>query len=183
MKITITGHTNIEKIHGYPVPENGYNNDALAKTYNEILEGLKKFCETSSINFSDLTLVSGMARGVDEVFALIAMKHNLELILAIPGSINWHQNRGTSRGIRAQAVFYNEILMYKKISSIIEVKKTYNGLNFQFVNIARNQFMVDTSDYVFSYKAYDSTGTDDCITRAKKKGNYTGNFRVKEDNW
>jgi hypothetical protein len=36
--------------------------------------------------------------------------------------------------------------------------------------------MVDISDGVFCYKSYDSTGTDDCIKRAKLQSKFVGNL-------
>ena len=179
MKIAITGHTNIEKATGLGLKEkNGkkYNKKAFDLTYKQIEDNLKLFCKKNNIKFKELTLISGMARGIDEVFAILAIRNNLKLILSIPGSIQWHKNRSLSRDMRAQAIYYEKILNYKNIESINEIKKDYNNGNFYFVNMARNQHMVDIADGVFCYKSYDSRGTDDCINRAKKKGNFLGNL-------
>jgi len=179
MKIAITGHTNIEKAVGmelkYP---NGimYNKKAFDKVYENIEKGLQSFCKQYGLELSELTLISGMARGVDEVFAIFAIRNKMKLILSIPGSIKWHKNRGLSRGMRAQAVYYDKILEYWNLSSVHEVSKNYKEGNFHFVNMARNQQMVDIADGVFSYKSYDSTGTDDCINRAKQLEKYLGNI-------
>lgn len=181
MKIAITGHTNIEKAVGlelkYPNGSN-YDKNAFEIVYNEIESGLKLFCEKEKIDFNSLILISGMARGVDEVFAIVAIRNNLELILSIPGSIHWHKNRGLSRDMRAQAVYYDKILKYDKLIEKNEIGKNYNEETFYLVNLARNQHMVDIADGVFCFKSYDSTGTDDCIKRAKKKGNFLGNLHL-----
>jgi hypothetical protein len=181
MKLAITGHTNIEKAVGlelkYPNGSN-YDKNAFEQVYTEIETGLKSFCKEKNIDFQTLTLISGMARGVDEVFAIVAIRNNLELILSIPGSIHWHKNRGLSRDMRAQAVYYDKILKYEKLTEKYEISKNYNGETFYLVNLARNQHMVDIADGVFCFKAYDSTGTDDCIKRAKKKGNFLGNLHL-----
>jgi len=177
--VSITGHTNIEKALGLDlVQEHGatYNKEAFYKVYSEILEGLIAFCKEKQIQLSDLTLVSGMARGVDEVFAFVAIRNGLKLILSIPGSISWHRNRTLSRNMRAQAIYYDEILAYNNLVNTVEVTKSYNGGNFNLVNLARNQHMVDISDGVFCYKSYESTGTNDCILRAKKQNKFIKNL-------
>lgn len=179
MKIAITGHTNIEKAMGlelkYPNGSN-YDKNAFELVYAEIESGLKAFCEEKNIDFQTLTLISGMARGVDEVFAIVAIRNNLNLIISIPGSVKWHRTRSLSRDMRAQAIYYDKILHYEKLIEQYEIGKDYNGDIYYLVNLARNQHMVDIADGVFCFKAYDSTGTDDCVKRSKKKGNFLGNL-------
>lgn len=176
MKIAFTGHTNIEKANGKGLGQNGslYNSEILKQVVDEITFVLSNWCLENGIPFNEVEVICGMARGVDEVVASMAIQHNLKLILAIPNSIGWHKNRGLSRGIRAQAVYYDYILEYNKLE-IHEIKKDY-GTGHPFANFARNQFMVDIADGVFSYKKYESTGTDHCIKAAEKRGNYYGNI-------
>lgn len=184
MILAITGHTNIEKAIGKELKyQNGqkYDSQAFEIVLSEIESGLKKYCSENDILFEDLTLVSGMARGIDEIFAILAIRNKLKLILSIPGSIKWHSTRSLSRNMRAQAVYYSKILAYEKIVAIYEVSKTYNNENWPLVNLARNQQMVDIANGVFCYKAYDSTGTDDCIKRAKKANKFLGNFCTKSN--
>lgn len=178
MIIAFTGHTDIEKACGYPIKEDGkiYDKQSFDIVYSNIYSGLIEFCENQKINFNDLTLVSGMARGVDEVVAFIAMNHSLKLIACIPASIAWHKNRPPSRGIRSQAIWYDHILGYNRLE-VIEVPKG----NFPFVNFARNFKMVEIADKVVSYKRYDSTGTDHCIKEAKKQNKYLGNTKERYD--
>ena len=178
MKFSITGHTSIEKATGLELKyAHGaqYNKEAFDIVYEKIETGLKNYCEEHDIDFKTITLISGMARGVDEVFAIVAIRNGLKLILSIPGSKHWHMNRGLSRDMRAQAVYYSKILAYEN-KEVFEISKTYNGGSFYFVNMARNQHMVDIADGVFCYKSYDSSGTDDCIKRAKTKGNFLKNL-------
>lgn len=180
MIIAITGHANIEKALGMELlTEDGssYNHDAYKKVYHDIIQALIKICDKHNITFNQLTLVSGMARGVDEIFAAIAIHYKLPLILSIPSSIRWHKDRDPSRGIRAQAVYYDYILKQPNIIKIFEIKKNYNNGNYHFVNMARNQHMVDIANIVISYRVstYDSNGTDDCIKRAKEQNKYYGN--------
>jgi len=113
MRVAITGHTNIEKAVGRELKyDHGvfYDKVAFDLVYAEIETNLHKFCEERNIKFENLTFISGMARGVDEVFAILAIRNKLPLILSIPGSVSWHKNRGFSRGMRAQAVYYDKII-------------------------------------------------------------------------
>ena len=176
MKIAFTGHTNIEKANGKGLGQNGslYNSEILKLVIDEVTFVLSNWCLENGVSFNEVEVISGMARGLDEVVALMAIQNNLKLILAIPNSIGWHKNRGLSRGVRAQAVHYDYILGYDKLE-IYEIKKDY-GTGHPFANFARNQFMVDIANGVFSYKKYESTGTDHCIKAAEKRGNYYGNI-------
>ena len=187
MKIAITGHANIEKALGFELVNEDasqYNTDAYDLVFLEIVKNLEKLCKENNFNFNELTLISGMARGVDEIFAVVAIHYNLNLILSIPGSIRWHRTRSPSRGIRAQAIYYDWILSYPKIIEKYEIGKDYNkdipGTgNYPLVNLARNQHMVDIADGVVCYRVSesDSTGTDDCIKRAQKANKFLGNLR------
>lgn len=162
---------------------NEYDFFVYKKVYKEISEMIQTVLEDKKINISDIGMVSGMARGVDEIFAIYAMKNNIPLILSIPNSIDWHQNRDKSRGIRAQAVMYEDILNYVKdrisngctISKINEIKKDYNGKEYKYANFARNTNIVDESDIILSYYKYESSGTKDAIFKAKSEKKYYGN--------
>ncbi len=181
MKIALTGHTNLEKCYGYEINKEGevYSKDAFELCYNEIYNALIEVCNLNGLKFDDLTLVSGMARGADEVFAEIAYRNNLKLILSIPHSISWHKNRANTRKfgkdiVRSQAIEYDKYLNYEK-AEIYEIKKNYNNETFIYANFARNKHMVDICDLLISFKKYDSTGTDHCIKEGKKQNKYFGN--------
>jgi hypothetical protein len=177
MIVGITGHTNIEKASGKKI--NGVGAEYDLESYETVLADIEKVlhivADEYQIAFNDMTLVSGMARGIDEIFAEIAVRNNLKLILSIPNSIGWHKNRNLSRGVRAQAINYDRYVKYVNTVSIVEVKKDYRGKVYQFANFARNQNIIDESNLVLSYKAYDSTGTDDAIRAAKDANKYFGN--------
>ena len=183
----ITGHANIEECNGFELLKDGsiYNPEAYKKVFSEIKRVIKKTIAEEKIELSQLRLISGMARGVDEIFALFAMKYNLPLILSIPNSLNWHQFRSKRKGtvIPAQALEYQKIInyVYKRQredclhSKICEIKKEYNGKTYYYANFARNQHIIDTSTKVFSYLKYQSAGTLDGIKCAKKSNKYLGN--------
>lgn len=153
------------------------------KSYKEISDMIDRFLMKEDINKEQLVLISGMARGADEIFAHYAMNNNLPLILSIPNSIKWHKERGFSRGIRAQAIKYDEILEYVKqrqingclYSKINEIRKEYKGKEYKYANFARNQNIIDESDYVISYKKSASVGTNDAIKAAQRDNKYYGN--------
>jgi len=177
MRIAITGHMDIERCHAITQKNNHkYNPIAFLKTYNEIEYYLKQWCIENKVQFSDLELISGMARGVDEVFAKIATNNGLKLIISVPKSIEYHKNKVVkdTPTIKIQAIDYNTILTYDNIE-VHEVTENFNKGGYGYF-IARNQSMVDLSDYVLSYKRYDSTGTNDCIDRAKLQNKYYGNI-------
>jgi len=170
MKIAITGHVNIEKANNYKLVDfRKYNDEVFQKVYNEIESMMNKIIIDLSIDKDKLILYSGMARGVDEIFALYAIKNNIALFAVIPYKIFWHKSRKES------AIEYDKILEYaKKTAGYKEVKKGYkNTPNSYF---ARNQFMVDEADMVISYLKYPSSGTLDTINRAKKVDKYYGNI-------
>lgn len=178
MKIGITGHTNIEKCFKKFTPKNGnvYNTKVYETIYNDIETVIKKIVKFKGVPLEDIIIVSGMARGIDEIFADFAVRNNLKLILSIPSSINWHMNRGPSRGIRAQAVNYKKFLNYENTIKINEVPKFYNGIQYKYVNMARNQNLIDESDLFLSFKIYDSVGTLDAINKSKLAKKYFGNI-------
>lgn len=185
MIVSITGHTNIEKALGLPLVVTGgakYNMDAFEEVCQQVTSGVNSFAQSRGIPFSSLTFVSGMARGVDEVFAAVAIRNGLPLILSVPGSVKWHKDRKPSRGMRAQAVYYERILRYERLQEVFEINKRYDGQSYQFANFARNQHMVDISNGVFSFKAYNSTGTDDCTQRAISKNKFIGNLCITANN-
>lgn len=177
MKIALTGHTNIEKCYGLKITNDGnvYNKEAYDKAYNEIENEIFNIINNYGINIEEVTLISGMARGADEILAEIAYRNNMNLILSIPHTIQWHKNRDVStKGTRVQALEYDKYLNYEK-SKIFEIKKSYGSGNHLYANFARNQHMVDNCDILISFKRYDSSGTDHCIKEGKKQNKYLGN--------
>ncbi|QCT95034.1 hypothetical protein FE773_07470 [Caminibacter mediatlanticus TB-2] len=166
--IGATGHIDIEKaLNINPKKEDlsEYDENLLDNMYkklDELLNGLK-----------NITFISGMARGWDEIIALFAIKNNYNLILAIPNSVKWHKNRIYKK--RVQAIFYDRILEYKK-AKIYEINKIYNDKFYYYSYFARNQFIVDNSDIILTFYGYKSGGTLDCIKRAKKLNKCIFNF-------
>lgn len=178
--IALTGHTNIEKCYNENLINNGeeYNIVAYNKAYFEIESYLFKIIKEKNLRLDEVCLISGMSRGADEIFADIAYNNNMNLILSIPHSINWHKNRVLRNikdvQIRAQAINYDKFLKYDKVQ-IFEIKKDYGKGNHMYANFARNQHMVDICDLLISFKKYNSVGTDHCIKSGKLQNKYYGN--------
>jgi len=187
--LAITGHANIEKAVHETSVYNGYNEEVYKKFELDVKLAIEKICLKYNLKQENLVLISGMARGVDEIFALYAVQHNLDLILAVPNSVWWHKNRDPRNdGTKAQAEKYEEILKYVKTkekektgSGIFEIKKNYRGKEYQYANFARNDFMVFNSDGIISHKIDKSPGTSHAVESAIAAGKYLGNIYKYED--
>lgn len=170
--VGITGHANIEIPFKKPYHPNEYDKDLFEKIKKTFLNFLSK---------EKVVGCSGMARGVDEIFALAIMELNYELIICVPNSLEWHKNIkiNPDRG-RAQAIFYDDILKYENLKIIIEVPKEPSDKENIFNK--RNQSIVDISNEIYSYHLIESLGTMDCIKKAKEKNKYKGNlYQIKEE--
>lgn len=176
--LAFTGHTNIEKCYGMDQIPEVYNEEV----YNSCYRDIKNYIDSYIKKYPNekIIIITGMARGVDEVAGLVAINLDLDIICSVPHSIVWHKNReNTSKG-RVQAISYDKFLEYQK-ASWVEIKKSYSG-GHQFANFARNCFMVDIATDVVSFKQYDSSGTDHCIKYAKAEGKYSGNIVASKAN-
>lgn len=172
--LAFTGHTNIEKCYNIEQIPEKYNHEVFCCCYYDIKNYIDSYIK--KYPNEKIIIITGMARGVDEVAGHIAIDLGLDIICAVPHSIEWHKNReNTSKG-RVQAIYYNRFLKYEK-ASWVEIKKFYSG-GHKFANFARNCFMVDIATDVVSFKQYDSTGTDHCIKYAKSEGKYIGNIKA-----
>jgi uncharacterized phage-like protein YoqJ len=182
LKIGFTGHTNIERICKKELINCGLEYDL--DSYNKIKSEIEKAIDIVKGSDTEYVIISGMARGIDELAALVCMERNMPLILSIPNSIKWHSTRGKSRNIKSQAINYSLIVKYVKdkisngckYSKINEISSCYLGKTYKYANEARNQNIIDASTKVLSYLAYPSTGTLDGIKKAKQKNKYYGNI-------
>ena len=172
--LAFTGHTNIEKCYGIEQIPEKYNPEAFESCYTDIKNYIESYIK--KYNNEKIIIITGMARGVDEIAGLVAMDKGLSIICSVPHSVEWHKNRtNTSKG-RVQAIYYDKFLQYSK-ASWCEIKKSYSG-GHQFANFARNCFMVDIATDVVSFKQYDSSGTDHCVKYAKSQNKYIGNIKA-----
>lgn len=177
--VAVTGHLDIEAAFHRSPPPGGqaYDPAVRLRVGEELACHLETvLCPRLRTAPGDLTIVSGMARGVDEIAAFYAMDHGLPLVCVVPNSVRWHQSRPGVKGVRAQAIEYQRILAYEH-TRVVAVKKDYPGGPYPYANFARNQAMVDLADQVISWKRRESAGTEDCISRARDAGRYFGNVK------
>lgn len=73
MQIAITGHRPNKLGNDYAL-----TSDLIGSIKHEIMRVLRTF------EHKDLTLITGMALGIDTLFAKIAIEHNIPFIAAIP---------------------------------------------------------------------------------------------------
>jgi hypothetical protein len=164
--IGITGHGNIETPFNLFYNPNQYDSDLFIKVFNDINSFFK--------NEQEPVFVSGMARGIDEIFALVAIHNNFDLVLCVPESTEWHKNLPIKE-TRPQAINYDFILNYNNIIQIHETKRILG----QNVFNNRNTDIINISDDIYSYHLFESIGTMDCINKAIKENKYRGNIFTK----
>jgi uncharacterized phage-like protein YoqJ len=120
---------------------------------------------TGSFSYpNEILLISGMALGIDTIWALVALKlkkqfpNKFKLECAIPcknHSDNWEEESKT---------LYANILRQADIVTYVS-KEEYRPYLMQ----KRNMYMVDKADMIFAVWDGTSGGTANCINYAKKK--------------
>lgn len=150
MIIAVTGHR--------PNKLWGYNLDHL--NYNKLASNLK----TALLSNDCTHAISGMALGVDTVFAKVVLRlrdsaHlDIKLECAIP-CLN-HSSKWFGESIKE----YNKILnLADKVTYV--TNEEYNNWCMQ----KRNEYMVDKCDLLLAVWDGSSGGTGNCVKYAKKK--------------
>ena len=152
MTIAVTGHRP-KKLWGYDMEDLRYIK--LREKLEMIL--IEKFKETDQI-----TAVSGMAIGVDTLFAeaCLALKrrgYNIRLIAAVPFTGQETKWPESSQNL------YHELLA--KASEIVVVSEGgYEPYKMQ----KRNEYMVDMSDELIAVWSGEAGGTANCIRYAQE---------------
>ncbi len=144
MKIAITGHrpNKLNKEYDGKGPMSNWLRGEINKTLDK---------------HNPDTLISGMALGVDMLFAEVAIARGLNLIAAIPcrGQEKVWPQKSQQR--------YNEILSYSKCSKVY-VSENYSGWAMQ----KRNEYMVDNADLLIACWDGTAGGTGNCVQYARK---------------
>ena len=144
MKIAVTGHRP-QKLFGY---------DLSAIEYKNMLEFMMKFIRENNAT----NCISGMALGVDTVFAIASIKCAVDLECAIP--CKNHSSRWNSKSVE----MYNKILSKaNKITMVSE--EEYKPWLMQ----RRNEYMVDNCDLLLAIWDGSSGGTGNCVKYANTK--------------
>lgn len=145
MKIAITGHRPNKLANDYTL-----TSPLIAKIKKQILLILKEHKPD--------TLISGMALGIDTLFARIAIEQKIPLIAAIPCG-----NQSQFWGDKAKDE-YKSILKHRLTTAKYVSQLPFTNWCMQ----ARNQWMVDNSDILIA--VWDGTpgGTANCVKYAQK---------------
>ena len=155
MKIAVTGHRP-NKLWGYDYNE---------PHYSKLLEELKKIVINSVNGDKDepIELISGMALGVDTIFALLAIHlkdegYNVTLVAAVPFKGQ------ESKWIKSSQSLYKSIL--SRADEIVHVSEVgYSIFKMQ----KRNEYMVDRCDILIAVWNGSNGGTANCVRYAEKK--------------
>lgn len=150
MKIAVTGHR---------PPKAGLDWDGEGPVSSYVYSSLRD--KVRDIEEENITLISGMALGVDQIFANLAIHLDLPLIAAIPcrnHSCKWPQKSREK---------YEEILRYNKCEEVLLSDVDYAPWVMQ----KRNEWMVDNCDLLIAVHIPDEPGgTMNCIKYAEKVG-------------
>jgi uncharacterized phage-like protein YoqJ len=165
MKIAVTGHRP-DKLG------NSYNlthpiNIEIGKRMREVILVLSGY-DSGTRKFRDneiFTIISGMALGVDTVWAMVALKlkrqfpYKFQLECAVPCK---EQERKWNK--TAQQRYQNILSQADKVTYVTETTYTHKCMQ------KRNEYMVNESSYVYGIWDGTSGGTKNCIDYAKKQG-------------
>lgn len=149
MRICVTGHRP-GKLYGYDLSDSRW--ERLRSVLKKIL--IEKECKEA---------ITGMALGVDTIFALAVLElknegYDIKLHCAIPCK------NQEARWFKKDQRLYNNIL--KRADSVRIVSNT--GYNLSAMQ-KRNEYMVNSSDGVIAVWDGSKSGTANCVRYAKEK--------------
>ena len=149
MIIAVTGHRP-NKLYGYDL--NNEKNLELKEKFKKLL-----------IDNKCTEAITGMALGVDTIFALAVLElkdegYDIKLHCAIPCKNH------SSKWIRESVDLYNKILEKADIVKLV-TDETYKPYLMQ----VRNEYMVDLADKIIAVWNGSSGGTANCVKYAQKK--------------
>lgn len=140
-----------------------------------------------AVHGDGLRVVSGLAEGFDEALAKAALELGIPVIAMLPnagyGRYYWGRNSLLGRDrmdefeellSRCNQVVYSDRLFGIKGRGLYYDPRTRQasftkGPGLVHSNLVRNQLIVNWSDLLLVYRP-ESSGTADCVTRAKKAG-------------
>ena len=154
MNVAITGHRPDKLGYDYNVKFKYYSKLYLW-IYEEIEAALLSLgMKEGKIN----NLISGMAIGVDMIFATAAMRLEIPLVAAIPFKGQ------ESRWNKESKEFYNKIINNPLTTVITVSTGSYEAWKMQ----RRNEWMVDNCDVLIAVWDGSSGGTANCVKYAQK---------------
>lgn len=114
------------------------------------------------IEYKVNTVVSGMALGVDQIAAIVAIKNGVSVIAAVP--FEGQENRWQ----QPQKDRFHKILAHPLVKKVVVCEGGYAG---PWQMQKRNIWMVDHSTILSAFWNGDTTGgTANCVAYAKKVG-------------
>lgn len=158
MIISITGHrpNRLPKEYGYNL-----NNEAWIKL-KEYIEATIEECYKYATPNEELTLVTGMALGVDTVFWEVAAKlrksnKNIKIEAAVPFV-----------GQEKKWIHESQKQYKQMLSESDKVTIVSEGGFATYKMMARNRYMVNKSDIVIAVICKETGGTAQCVKYAKE---------------
>lgn len=152
-RVMVTGHRP-PGIGGYQTPNP--TEQWVRSTLRSILEGLKN-------RHPDLEGVTGMALGVDTIFAEVCIDLEIPFIAAVPFA---GQER---RWPEESQVRYNTLLKAAKQVVIVDEIKSYHSDRFGGKMHLRNKWMVDHSKLTIAVWDGSDGGTAGAVNMARKR--------------
>ena len=148
MKIAVTGHRPNKLNNEYDM--DGPHSEHIRNELQEAINAL-----------SPTLMISGLALGVDTIWALLAVKNNIPLMAVIPFP---SQDKIWTRDSRK---IYQELLEYAKNTGGIKCTGT-DPFEAWKMDV-RNRYMVDNCDLLIAvYNGDQSGGTYNCLKYAEK---------------
>lgn len=145
-KIAVTGHRNINNEYNGTGPVS----DALRVEFNNIFN-----------KYSPNQAITGMALGVDQLFAEEAIKNVISVVAAIP--CKGHDSRWPHHSKDRYHGILNNFLT--------ESHLVYDGGYAPWVMQKRNEWMVDRADLLVAvYDGVSQSGTLNCINYCRRQG-------------
>ena len=160
MKIAITGHRPNKLGNDYDLVS-----PMIQKIQNAILSALISNCEMDLtgdgelVKFPNLTLITGMALGIDTLFAKIAIANNIPFIAAIPCKKQW------ARWPKKSQMTWFEIVQHPLCTKHYVSRELYSSKCMD----KRNEWMVDNCDLLIAVWDETPGGTYNCIKYAIEK--------------
>lgn len=148
MKIAITGHRPNKLGNDYDL-----TGPLIHKIRDEIIDVIYNIGD-----FDNITLITGMALGIDTLFAKIAIECNLPFIAAVPC---FDQEKMWKTKSQKE---YKRILLHELCQEVVIVSlKAYDHSVMQI----RNEWMVDNCDKLIAVWDGTDGGTANCVRYAK----------------
>src|SRR5882672_1645435 len=151
MKIAVTGHRPGKL--GNEWDGIGYYSDSIRDYLQSVIDDVCKVKE------EPITLITGMALGVDMIWAELAIDNDIPFIAAIPcvgQEMKWNER---------QVNRYNKLVNHPLCEMFIVTPTMYNPQVMQI----RNEWMEDNCDLLVAVWNGTPGGTANCVEYAKKK--------------